>query len=137
MPKDGVEAVKWYRKAAEQEDADAQFILGLAHSRGDGVPKVDVEAVKWFRKAAEQGNAKAQLSLGLAYYYGTGVPKDYVEAYAYLSLAGVTLEQARKSLTILEKEMSQEQIAAGKKRTEELPKEIEAKMAAKAEAAKE
>ena len=31
------EAVKWYRKAAEQGDAVAQTILGLCYENGDGV----------------------------------------------------------------------------------------------------
>ena len=54
------EAVKWYRKAAEQGDADAQFNLGACYFLGNGVEKNDSEAVKWWRRAAEQGNAKAQ-----------------------------------------------------------------------------
>ena len=56
VPKNEVEAVKWFRKAAEQGDADAQFYLGWAYvTNGEGVPKDEVEAVKWYRKAAEQG----------------------------------------------------------------------------------
>ena len=31
MAKDEVEAVKWLRKAAEQNDAEAQYNLGVAH----------------------------------------------------------------------------------------------------------
>jgi len=80
VTKDYVEAVKWYRKAAEQNDADAQFFLGLCYDAGQGVTKDDVEAVKWYRKAAEQNNAGAQYSLGLCFYKGQGVAKDYVEA---------------------------------------------------------
>ena len=53
-PKDYAEAVKWYRKAAEQGDAEAQFNLGLMYADGEGVPKDYAEAVKWYRKAAEQ-----------------------------------------------------------------------------------
>ena len=29
-----VEAAKWYRKAAEQNDADAQYNLGMCYERG-------------------------------------------------------------------------------------------------------
>ena len=44
VAKDDVEAVKWYRKAAEQGDAYAQHNLGLAYSYGSGVVKDYVEA---------------------------------------------------------------------------------------------
>ena len=65
---DGVEqdfeaAVEWFRKAAEQGLAEAQFNLWVCYS-GKGAAKNLEEAAKWLRKAAEQGLAKAQLVLG-------------------------------------------------------------------------
>ena len=57
VAKDEVEAVKWYRKAAEQNQAEAQYNLGGCYSDGRGVAKDEVEAVKWWRKAAEQNYA--------------------------------------------------------------------------------
>ena len=75
-----MEAVKWLRKAAEQNDAAAQYNLGVCYYDGDGVAKDYVEAVKWFRKAAEQNYAAAQYSLGLCYAEGQGVAKDQAEA---------------------------------------------------------
>ena len=80
VPKDAVQAVNWYRKAAEQGDAAAQFNLGNMYGRGEGVPKDAVQAVNWYRKAAEQGDASAQYNLGLLYDIGEGVPKDAVQA---------------------------------------------------------
>ena len=65
VPEDDAEAVKWYRKAAEQGDADAQSNLGGMYANGWGVPEDDGEAVKWYRKAAEQGHASGQYNLGL------------------------------------------------------------------------
>jgi TPR repeat protein len=47
LPKDAIEAVKWYRKAAEQGDAPAQFNLGNSYANGEGVAKDAVEAAKW------------------------------------------------------------------------------------------
>jgi len=35
---DDAEAVKWYRLAAEQGDANAQFNLGGMYEDGEGVP---------------------------------------------------------------------------------------------------
>ena len=55
VPQDYKEAVKWYRLAAEQGYADAQYNLGLMYSNGEGVPQDYKEAVKWYRLAAEQG----------------------------------------------------------------------------------
>jgi TPR repeat protein len=78
--KDDAEAVKWYRKAAEQNDGMAQNNLGACYASGEGVAKDYVEAVKWYRKAAEQNLALAQNNLGTCYAEGWGVAKDYVEA---------------------------------------------------------
>ena len=69
-------AVKWYRMAAEQGSADAQFALGVMYGNGDGVPRDYSEAVKWWRKAAEQGFAPAQYNLGKTLQEGQGVPQD-------------------------------------------------------------
>ncbi|MCP4384819.1 MAG: sel1 repeat family protein [Hyphomicrobiales bacterium] len=65
VPRDGAEAAKWYRLAANQGDAEAQFNLVVTYNFGRGVPQDDAEAVKWFRLAVEQGYANAQHNLGL------------------------------------------------------------------------
>ena len=59
MAKDEVEAVKWFRKAANQGVALAQSNLGSLYSRGEGVPRDLVEAYKWRNLAAAQGEAIA------------------------------------------------------------------------------
>ncbi|MCI5780053.1 MAG: sel1 repeat family protein [Lentisphaeria bacterium] len=87
VPKDMTEAVKWFRKAAEQGVAEAQFLLGASYAFGRGVPKDMTETVKWFRKAAEQGDAKAQYNLGVCYANGDGVKQDYSEAVKWLGKA--------------------------------------------------
>ncbi|HCN10096.1 MAG TPA: hypothetical protein DIT01_19390, partial [Lentisphaeria bacterium] len=51
VPQDDAEAVKWFRKAAEQGYPQAQYNLGVAYANGEGVPEDDVAAVKWYRKA--------------------------------------------------------------------------------------
>ena len=71
------EALLWFRKAAEQGDAIAQFNLGLLYYYGDGVPQDYVKAASWYRKAAEQGYAGAQAGLAALYYKGEGVSQDY------------------------------------------------------------
>jgi hypothetical protein len=54
-----VEAARWYRKAADQGHAKAQFNLGFMFSQGRGVAQSDVEAARWYRKAADKGLAQA------------------------------------------------------------------------------
>ena len=61
---DDVAAVEWYRKAADQGFAEAQFNLGKMYSAGLGVGRNKKEAENWYRKAADQGFADAQCSLG-------------------------------------------------------------------------
>ena len=64
--------MKWYRLAAEQGDAVAQFNLGVMYDEGDGVPQDYATALKWYRLAAEQGHADAQQQ------YGELVLQDFV-----------------------------------------------------------
>eukprot|EP00729_Bicosta_minor_P032700 gene32700-biopygen10627 len=80
VEQDHVEAVKWFRKAAEAGDAAAQFNLGVMYRDGEGVEQDHVEAVKWYRKAAEAADADAQCNLGNMYENGEGVAQDHVEA---------------------------------------------------------
>src|ERR1035441_10467958 len=55
-----VEAVKWYRKAAEQNHALAQCNLAWCFAEGQGVTKDQVEAYKWNLLAAAQGLGPAR-----------------------------------------------------------------------------
>ena len=57
--KDDAEAVRWYRLAAEQGKADAQFNLGLMYATGRGVLKDSVLAHMWSNIAGANGNASA------------------------------------------------------------------------------
>ena len=64
---DYAEAMHWYRKAAEQGNAIAQFNLGVMYSNGEGIKRDQTEAVKWYRLAAAQGNVSALCNLGVMY----------------------------------------------------------------------
>jgi TPR repeat protein len=80
VEKDAVQAVHWYRKAAEQGYAAAQLNLGLVYAEGEGVAKDAVQAVRWYRKAAVQGVAPAQYNLGRMYANGEGVQQNLHKA---------------------------------------------------------
>ena len=116
------EAVKWYRKAAEQGFAAAQYDLGRMYFKGEVVPRDYTEAAKWYRKLAEQDAAAAQYDtaaqyeLGGMYFRGQGVPRDYVIAYMWFSLAAAKGDKdARKMLDDLERKLTPEQIAEAQK----------------------
>src|SRR5579862_5941444 len=86
------EALKWFRKSAEQGNPDAQFSLGQMYEDGEGVVRNYSLAAKWYRKAAEHepnlgGAGQGRNNLGMLYLDGRGVPKDYVQAYMWFRLA--------------------------------------------------
>jgi TPR repeat protein len=80
VPKDYVEAARWYLKSAEQGDVNAQSSIASMYYDGKGLPQDDSEAARWCRRAAEQGDAQSQYGLGVIYSRGQGVPQDYAEA---------------------------------------------------------
>src|SRR5260370_1195571 len=86
-PQDFVEAITWFRKAAEKGDASAQVSLGVCYANGQGVAQDYAEAVEWFRKAAEQGAAQAQYQLAARYAHGQGHALDYMEAHKWANIA--------------------------------------------------
>ena len=57
---DLAEAVRWFRKAAEQGMPQAQFNLGMCLSRGAGVEKNVVEGTIWLNSAAQPGDEDAE-----------------------------------------------------------------------------
>ena len=60
VPQDEAEAVRWYRLAAEQGDAEAQFNLGAMYAIGRGVPQDDVTAHMWFNLAESHATGAHQ-----------------------------------------------------------------------------
>ena len=44
VPEDDAEAVRWYRLAADQGHAGAQYNLGVMYANGEGVVEDDAEA---------------------------------------------------------------------------------------------
>jgi len=103
---DHTEAVRWYRKAAVQGYADAQFNLGLILTNGRGVKLDHTEAVRWYRKAAEQGSTIAQFKIGGMYYQGHGVKKNIDEALRWFQKAAEKGHAEAKEVVLLfEKEL--------------------------------
>ncbi|MCX7094352.1 MAG: hypothetical protein NTY50_13005 [Methylobacter sp.] len=85
--KDAGLAFTWFKKAAEQHCAEAQYLLAVCYRDGIGVKQNDQLAFAWFGKAAEQGFAAAQCSLARSYHEGKGVEQNNERALAWLNKA--------------------------------------------------
>ena len=126
---DAAESVKWWRLAAKQGSALAEYNLAFAYSTGQGMPHKDTndaEAVKLFRLAARQDYAKAQERLGWMYETGQGVPQNNVKAYKWCQLsrgllepgsrqykdAGFIMSLAKKSMTYAQLAQAQQEALA-------------------------
>ena len=59
VSQDYTEAVKWYRKAAEQGVAKAQYNLGAMYFDGQGVPQDYIQAHKWLNLSASRLQGEA------------------------------------------------------------------------------
>jgi TPR repeat protein len=82
-PHDYIHAAFWYRKSAEQGNADAQYDLGDFYLFGHGVPVDYAQGIMWLRKAAEQAHPSAQTDLARYYLTGKFVPQDYALAVSW------------------------------------------------------
>ncbi len=78
--KNVADGLKWIRRAADQDNAYAEGMLGSIYAKGDVVAKDDIESTKWYRRAAEHGAVQAQFLVGLSYALGIGVPQDNTES---------------------------------------------------------
>jgi len=73
-------AAYWYKQAARQGMANAQYNLGHFYLQGIGVKQNTDETIKWWQQSAHQDYAPAQHNMGTAYFEGIGVEKNYILA---------------------------------------------------------
>ena len=112
--------MRWFRLAADQDNARAQSHLGHMYHEGEGVLQDAREAVKWYRLAAEQGDAQAQRNLGMMYAQGSGVLQDYVRGHMWANIAGANgNEEWAKLREFVAEQMTPSQIAEAQKRARE------------------
>ena len=78
--KNFVKAEEYYRKAANQEYAEAQYRLGRCYELGKGVDNNKNMAAIWYEKAAKQGHIEAQYYLG-KYYESRELWGAAIESY--------------------------------------------------------
>lgn len=80
FPKNDTEALRWYRRAAEQGDTFGMSMVGTFYYNGRGVSESNEEAVAWWRKAAAAGDTDVMFVLGRSYAKGEGVPASEEQA---------------------------------------------------------
>jgi S1-C subfamily serine protease len=130
VPKDSAEAVKWFRKAANQGNASAQCALGVCYGVGQGVLQDHFEAARWYRKAAEQGNASSQYLFGVCCYAGLGAAKSDEQAYKWFNIAAtygdeITAKYAFRARDLLSPILSRAEIVEAQREAADFVPQIE------------
>lgn len=90
-------ALFYYRMAAEQNVAFAQYRLARIYLDGDYVKPDPNRGLEGLLSAARLGFVEAQLDLSLLYEQGDGIAQDLVEAYKWLSIASSLTDTDLKS----------------------------------------
>lgn len=73
VDKDPAQAVEWYKKAATQSHAEAQYQLARHYLSGDGVTKDEKEAFVWAQRSAFKDYPEGLLLTGQMLCEGRGV----------------------------------------------------------------
>lgn len=82
-------ALRWAKRAAQQDSEDGILVLANIYNYGWGVPEDKVKAVSLYQVLERKGNVEGTLNLGFQYEYGKGVALN-------LPLAITLYEQAEK-----------------------------------------
>ncbi len=105
------------RVKAEEGDAEAMFLLGIAYAEGRGIQRNDTAAARWFHQASRKGHQRARTSMGYLYSIGRGVRADPILGYVLLGqVAEAGDPLAQDLLRRLEQKMSQEQLVEARRR---------------------
>lgn len=88
-------------KQAEQGNTEAQFHLGMAYYKGDGIEENHEKAFEWWMKAAEE-EACAMCNLGVLYRDGDGVEQDLFNAMHWFGKAyRYGMEEAKNEMNAI------------------------------------
>lgn len=97
------EAIKWYGKAAHDQEyrAEMQEKIGTIYFKGMGDVAADYhEAAKWYKLAGNRLSKDGAKYFGEMYERGDGVPKDIKKAkILYMKAAAAGSEEAAANLT--------------------------------------
>lgn len=102
MPENPQEAVRLFRNAASEGDANAHASLAVMYANGRGVRADYGQAMRYYRRAAELGSSAGFLGTGMLYHYGLGVARSVPEAAAwYLAAHAMRDSRARELIGAL------------------------------------
>lgn len=83
----------WFSKAAQSNNAYAQYSIAFMYIKGLFVEKDDTQVIKWMKLAAENGYTEAQKNMGEYYYYGSfGCRRDMKEAIKWYEMGAKSNE---------------------------------------------
>jgi TPR repeat protein len=99
VPQDNAEAVRWWKRAADQGDAGAQNSLGVAYFTGKGVSQNYAEAYFWENLAAALGKGGTDKSVASA--------RDQAAAKLSPATLSATQKRCRQWLEAFEKRRAQ------------------------------
>ena len=112
---DSAKAMKWLRLAADQDNAQAQYVLGTIYWRKND----NAEMFKLLLRSAEHGYGYAQDNLG-DMYQGFGVPADNVQAYFWHDRAAAQgVQNAAEKRDLIAKKLTLDEIAQAQKLAQE------------------
>lgn len=124
-----VEAVKWLKRAAEQDVAEAKYWYGDMLVKGLGTEKDEIKGHKLIKEAAEAGNPNGQAMYSALLWQGlAGEKKDLVGAYKWMYLAAMGgNENAPILLRRIASQMSADELAAAKRAVDVIDREAKKK----------
>jgi len=76
-------ALKWYRKAADANEAAALYNLAMLYENGSVVMHNYNEAFKYYKLASDYGSISGTNIIGFFYEHGIGTEKNKVSAFKY------------------------------------------------------
>ena len=94
VTEDGVEAFRWYLKAAMQALPEAEFNVAVMTDGGRFTAQDEAQAAMWYSRAASHGLPRAQYDLAQLYDAGEGVPKNHQAAVEWYSAAATRIPAA-------------------------------------------
>jgi TPR repeat protein len=103
-----VEAIKWFRKSADQGPPVPRSLLEALYARPG---QEDVTVLH----ETPDGPDSAQYALSNLYTWGQGVKQDYVQAYMWKSLLLARCDASNDELAYLAEKMTPEQIAEARR----------------------
>jgi len=92
----------WFREAADNKVANADYNLGVLYHQGLGVERDLDRALYWYREAAKLGHPEAQYNLGISYIEGIGTEYNAPLAAAFFeSSANAGIVEAAYNLGLI------------------------------------